>query len=84
MNIVQQGFTSIIFFASLDEYNMESSEEPGKTKMEVTLNVFKDVMNESENFKSCSIIFLNKTDLFREKMDSKKRIQRICQQISRL
>jgi len=72
LNIVQQGFTSIIFFAALDEYNMESSETPGKTKMEVSMSVFEDIMNDDENFKCCNILFLNKIDLFREKILTKK------------
>jgi len=71
--IVQEGVTSIIYFAALDEYNMESSEEPGKTKMEVSMKVFSEIMNhEDENFKCCNILFLNKSDLFRDKINSVK------------
>jgi len=72
LTIVQSGFTSIIFFAALDEFNMESSEEPGKTKMEVSMEVFKEIVTDPDNFKTCSILFLNKTDLFREKILTKK------------
>jgi hypothetical protein len=72
ISIVQEGFANSIFFASLDEYNMESSEEPGKTKMEVSMRVFEEVINDQENYKSFFILFLTKKDLFREKLLSKK------------
>jgi len=72
VNIVEQGVTCIIFFAALDEYNMESSEQPEKTKMEVSMSVFNDIINDDENFRCCKILFLNKIDLFKEKIKSKK------------
>jgi len=50
---------------------MESSETPGKTKMEVSMSVFDEIIND-ENFKCCSILFLNKIDLFREKILTEK------------
>jgi len=65
----------LYFFAALDEYNMESSEQPGQTKMEVSMSVFENIINDEENFKCCSILFLNKIDLFREKILSKKGLQ---------
>jgi len=73
-NIVsEKSFTTIIYFAALDEYNMESNEAPGagKTKMEVSLEVFGGIVNDKEIYRCCSILFLNKTDLFKEKMESK-------------
>jgi len=68
----QLDLTSIIYFAALDEYNMESSEEPGKTKMEVSMRVFAEIMKDVENFNKCSILFMNKIDLFRDKITSEK------------
>jgi len=71
--INDQDFASIIYFAALDEYNMESNETKlGKTKMEVSLNVFGDIINNKDTFKCCSILFLNKIDLFKEKILSEK------------
>jgi len=69
----ESNFTTIIYFAALDEYNMESNEAPGagKTKMEVSLEVFSEIVNDEETFGCCRILFLNKTDLFREKIKSK-------------
>jgi len=70
--IVREGFTSIIYFAALDEYNMESNEDKGKTKMDVSMNVFDQVINDEENFDCCNILFLNKIDLFKEKILTQK------------
>jgi guanine nucleotide-binding protein subunit alpha len=67
--IVKEGFASIIYFASLDEYNMESSEVEGKTKMEVSLGVFEKLIADPA-FKGCTILFLTKLDLFKEKIFS--------------
>jgi len=70
--IIQEGFTSVLYIAALDEYNMESSEEPGKTKMEVALSVFENIINDTKNYQCCNILFLNKSDLFKEKILSKR------------
>jgi len=58
--------SAIIYFAALDEYNMTSNEEENKTKMQVSLEVFKQLVE--DNTKTCMILFLNKTDLFGEKI----------------
>jgi len=71
-SIVQEGFTTIIFFAALDEYNMESNEKPNMTKMEVSMEVFENIMHDSKNFFCCNVLFLNKIDLFKEKILSKR------------
>jgi len=60
----ENSVNAIIFFAALDEYNMVSSEEAGKTKMQLAMESFKEVIS-SDNAKGKSIIlFLNKKDLF--------------------
>jgi len=71
-SIVQEGFTSIIYFAALDEYNMESSEDKEKTKMEVSINIFSEIVNDTKNFRCCHFLFLNKMDVFKEKILSKR------------
>jgi GTPase SAR1 family protein len=68
--ILDSGVNAMIYFAGLDEYNMQSNEEPEKTKMEVSMECFKTVM--SRNDSVCHILFLNKVDLFVEKMSDKK------------
>jgi len=71
--VITSGVHAIIFFASLDEYNMDSTEEVGKTKMEISLEVFGNVMlDEQPEETTCRLLFLNKYDLFKEKLQSKK------------
>jgi len=36
--------------------------------MEVSFEVFSDIINDVERYNCCNILFLNKTDLFREKI----------------
>jgi len=48
---------------------MTSNEEENKTKMQVSLEVFKQLVEDSYH---CMILFLNKTDLFEEKINNKK------------
>jgi len=69
--LYKMALLQLYFFAALDEYNMESNEEQGTTKMEVSLRVYKEVVNDTKNFQCCNILFLNKIDLFREKITSK-------------
>jgi len=70
--VLSSGVHAIIFFASLDEYNMESTEEVGKTKMEISLEVFRQVMLDEQTEETSRLLFLNKSDLFRQKILSKK------------
>jgi len=59
---------AVIYFAGLDEYNMQSIEEPGKTKMQISLEVFSEVAKTVEKQQVCLLLFLNKIDLFEKKM----------------
>jgi len=59
---------AIIFFVVLDEYNILSSEEQGKTKMEVALECFKEVIACEPTNSLPMILFLNKKDLFETKL----------------
>jgi len=80
LDVIKEGVDCMIFFAALDEYNMESSEEKNKTKMEISLEVFSEVMNAEETQNVCTLIFLNKIDLFKKKIendDSFKDFQKI-------
>jgi len=71
--------TAIIYFAALDEYNMTSNEEENKTKMEVSLEVFKQLVEDSNH---CMILFLNKTDLFQKKINNKKGYDEFVEQFN--
>ena len=60
--------TAIIFCVSLNEYNMPLDEDPGQNAMTESMNIFESIIN-SVFFKDKQIIlFLNKIDLFREKI----------------
>ena len=63
-----EGVTSLIFFVALSCYNQQLLEDSKQNRMLETLLLFEQVIN-TEWFKKCSIIlFLNFTDLFREKL----------------
>lgn len=66
----QQGMNALIFFVALDEYDVTSEDEPEKTKMEEALDIWDETVN-SENLAPNLpvILFLNKQDLFREKLE---------------
>jgi len=61
---------AVIFFLALNEYNIASGEEQGKTKMQIAMDCFREVVA-SEQTKSMSIIlFLNKKDLLEKKFQT--------------
>jgi len=70
LDVIKEGIDCMIYFAALDEFNMESSEEKNKTKMEISLEVFSEVMKSEETQNVCSLIFLNKLDLFKKKIEN--------------
>jgi len=66
--VMIEGMTAVIFFAGLDEFNMASAENKSKNKMEVAMDVFKEVMNAEPLKGVTKILFLNKVDLFQKKI----------------
>jgi len=80
--VIMSGVHAIIFFASLDEYNMDSTEEVGKTKMEISLEVFRQVMLDEQTEETCRLLFLNKSDLFKQKMQSRKGLSEFHEKFS--
>jgi len=67
---------AIIFFLAIDEYNVPNTElktEHYKTKLELALSVFKDYLCDAGPVlekKLCRIVFLNKVDVFSEKIQN--------------
>jgi len=65
---------AIIFFLALDEYNIENTElktEKYPTKFELALSVFQEIICKTGpviDHKICRLVFLNKMDLFAEKI----------------
>jgi len=67
---------AMIYFVALDDYATESNEQKGKTRMDVSKEVWAEVMN-SELFKrDTTILFLNKYDLFEKQIKSKREFKR--------
>jgi len=67
----KESVCGIIFFAALDEYNMMSTEEPNKTKMEISLQVFTDLLQSNtvqDRPHITILLFLNKIDLLEAKL----------------
>jgi len=64
----QQNLTAVIFFAALDEYDVQN-EEAGKFGIDESLDVWADTIN-TETFSSGLpiFLFLNKSDIFEDKI----------------
>lgn len=69
----KESVCGIIFFAALDEYNMMSTEDASKTKMEISLQVFTDLLS-SQTLQDrphiTILLFLNKIDLLEAKLQN--------------
>lgn len=65
-----EGVTAVIFVAALSEYDQTLFEDELKNRMEDALELFDEICN-SQWFRSTSmLLFLNKRDLFLEKVDN--------------
>jgi len=70
---------AIIFFLALDEYNIPNTElktEKYATKFELALSVFREILCSAGpviEHKTCRLVFLNKMDLFAEKIKDDKK-----------
>ncbi len=60
--------TAVIFVASLAEYDQQLVEQEGVNRMEESLRLFDEVCNSPWFAKTSLILFLNKSDIFREKI----------------
>jgi GTPase SAR1 family protein len=60
--------TAVIFVLALNEYDMPLKEEPTVNRMHESLDLFKNVINHKFLTDTAIILFLNKTDLFKEKI----------------
>jgi guanine nucleotide-binding protein subunit alpha len=60
--------TAVIFVASLAEYDQQLVEQEGVNRMEESLRLFDEVCNSPWFAKTSLILFLNKSDLFKEKI----------------
>ncbi|TPX45998.1 hypothetical protein SeLEV6574_g03492 [Synchytrium endobioticum] len=63
-----ENVTSIIFCVALSEYDQTLLEEPTQNRMMESLTLFESVVNSRWFLRTSIILFLNKVDLFREKL----------------
>ncbi|CAG8732315.1 10667_t:CDS:2, partial [Acaulospora morrowiae] len=63
-----EAVTSIIFCVALSEYDQNLLEESGQNRMKESLVLFESVINSRWFLRTSIILFLNKTDLFKEKL----------------
>ncbi|ORY03003.1 G protein alpha subunit [Basidiobolus meristosporus CBS 931.73] len=63
-----EAVTSIIFCVALSEYDQVLLEESGQNRMTESLILFESVVNSRWFLRTSIILFLNKIDLFREKL----------------
>lgn len=61
--------TSVIFCVALSEYNQTLREQPNQNRMAESLAVFESILNSKWFVRTSIILFLNKVDLFREKLE---------------
>jgi len=63
-----EGVTAVIFVLALNEYDLPLREDPKVNRMQESLDLFKKIINHQCFQNTPIIFFLNKTDLFREKI----------------
>lgn len=64
-----QDVTAVIFFAALSEYDMRLYEDDITNRMHESLKLFEEVCNSEFFRETAMILFLNKKDLFKEKIE---------------
>jgi len=65
-----QDVTAIIYCVALNEYDMKLFEDEKVNRMEESLELFEEICNSKWFTKTAIILFLNKNDLFQEKIKS--------------
>jgi guanine nucleotide-binding protein G(i) subunit alpha len=63
-----QDLSAVIFFVAMSEYNQYLIENPSVNRMHESITLFDEVVNSRWFEQTSIIIFLNKSDLFREKI----------------
>jgi hypothetical protein len=63
-----EGVTAVLFVGVLSEYDLTLYEDETMNRMEETLNIFEEICNSAFFTKTSIILFLNKRDIFQEKI----------------
>jgi len=66
--VLGSGVRGIFFFVAVDEYNTPCQEEKGKTKFEVSLETWADLLNNPKLLNLNIVLLLNKIDLIDAKL----------------
>lgn len=64
-----QDVTAVIFCVALSEYDLKLYEDDTTNRMQESLKLFKEICNNKWFTKTSMILFLNKKDLFEEKIN---------------
>jgi len=63
-----EGVTAVLFVGVLSEYDLTLYEDESMNRMEETLTIFDEICNSAYFTKTSIILFLNKRDIFQEKI----------------
>ena len=66
-----EGVTAVVFVAALSEYDQTLFEDASTNRVIEALDLFEDICNNHYFLKSSMILFLNKSDLFKNKIATK-------------
>ena len=64
-----ESVTSVIFFVSLIDYDLTLLEDGSQNRMQESVSLFDSIINSRFFQKSSLILFLNKADVFKEKLE---------------
>lgn len=73
-----ENVTAVLFVGVLSEYNLVLFEDETMNRMEETLNLFDDILNSRWFQNTAMILFLNKCDMFKEKIEVEKVPLNVC------
>ena len=65
-----EGVNAVIFCVALSEYDLVLREDESVNRMQESMKLFNSICNNKWFFKTPIILFLNKIDLFKEKIDN--------------
>eukprot|EP00479_Gromia_sphaerica_P012291 TRINITY_DN6411_c0_g1_i1.p1 TRINITY_DN6411_c0_g1~~TRINITY_DN6411_c0_g1_i1.p1 ORF type:complete len:137 (-),score=21.26 TRINITY_DN6411_c0_g1_i1:149-559(-) len=63
-----EGYSGVIFFAAINEYDLTLFEDNYSNRFQETLNLFDQILNSRWFVNSNFVLFLNKIDLLKEKL----------------
>jgi len=72
--VSENNISGLLYFVALDEFDVESPEEKGKTKLELSLKIWGEVCGGGDfGDGQCNLLFFNKIDVFQEAIEDKKK-----------